>query len=137
MKKHWIGVASLDHVKIGMQQGFCQVCHGKKAPLNRMKAGDYLFYYAPKKSFAGKEQCQQFVAVGEIVSLGDAYQIEMYPNFFPFRKDVHYIKPINNVTLGVVQQHPEWRRYQSRLRFGHFELSEAFGEWLLAQMTNG
>nr|MCH9703347.1 EVE domain-containing protein [Chlamydiota bacterium] len=42
--KYWIGVASHEHVKRGEADGFCQVCHGKGAPLRRMKPGDLLVY---------------------------------------------------------------------------------------------
>jgi len=48
MAKFWIGVVSKEHVLRGVEGGFCQVCHGKKGPLNRMKKGDYLLYYSPK-----------------------------------------------------------------------------------------
>ena len=37
MTKFWIGVVSKEHVLRGVEGGFCQVCHGKKRPLNRMK----------------------------------------------------------------------------------------------------
>ncbi|WP_242596564.1 hypothetical protein [Enterococcus plantarum] len=31
----WIGVASKNNVEIGVAGGFCQLCHGKSAPLGR------------------------------------------------------------------------------------------------------
>lgn len=37
--KFWIGTVSKEHVMKGVAGGFCQVCHGKQAPLNRMKKG--------------------------------------------------------------------------------------------------
>ena len=43
--KFWIGTVSKEHVMKGVAGGFCQVCHGKQAPLNRMKKGDFLIYY--------------------------------------------------------------------------------------------
>ena len=46
--KYWIGTVSQEHVLRGVAGGFCQVCHGKAAPLNRMKRGDWLLYYSPK-----------------------------------------------------------------------------------------
>ena len=39
MTRFWVGVVSKEHVLRGVEGGFCQVCHGKKAPLNRMKGG--------------------------------------------------------------------------------------------------
>ncbi len=32
--KYWIGTVSQEHVLRGVAGGFCQVCHGKAAPLN-------------------------------------------------------------------------------------------------------
>lgn len=32
-KKYFVIVASKDHVMRGKREGFCQACHGKKAPL--------------------------------------------------------------------------------------------------------
>jgi hypothetical protein len=34
--KYWIGVASRNHVRMGMAGGFCQLCHGKAAPMRRL-----------------------------------------------------------------------------------------------------
>ncbi len=36
--RYWIGVACKEHVLRGVTGGFCQVCHGKAAPLNHMRA---------------------------------------------------------------------------------------------------
>ena len=35
--KNWIAVASAENVRNGRAQGFMQVCHGKGAPLRRLK----------------------------------------------------------------------------------------------------
>jgi hypothetical protein len=32
-KRYWLGVASKNHVMIGVSQGFAQVNHGRRAPL--------------------------------------------------------------------------------------------------------
>ena len=42
MPRYWVGVVSKNHVLRGVEGNFCQVCHGKGGPLNRMKKGDYL-----------------------------------------------------------------------------------------------
>ncbi|TXI95939.1 MAG: EVE domain-containing protein, partial [Burkholderiaceae bacterium] len=60
MMKHWIAVASAEHVAIGRAQGFMQVCHGKAAPLRRLSAGDTVIYYSPVERFGGKTLCQSF-----------------------------------------------------------------------------
>ncbi len=47
MNQHWLGVVSHAHVRLGVQGGFAQVCHGRKGLLSKMKAGDGLIYYSP------------------------------------------------------------------------------------------
>ena len=42
--KYWIGVAAKDHVKAGEKGGFCQLRHGKQAPLERLSGGDWIVY---------------------------------------------------------------------------------------------
>ena len=43
--KSWMAVASAEHVRNGRAQGFMQVCHGKAAPLRRLKPNDWVVYY--------------------------------------------------------------------------------------------
>ena len=43
MSKYWIAVASAEHARRG-KAGFIQVNHGKKAPLQRVRAGDGVAY---------------------------------------------------------------------------------------------
>ena len=42
LPRYWVAVVSANHVAVGVAEGFCQACHGKAAPLKRMKQGDYL-----------------------------------------------------------------------------------------------
>ena len=58
--KFWLGTVSKEHVLRAVAGGFCQVCHGKAAPLNRMRRGDWLLYYSPKISLQGREKLQSF-----------------------------------------------------------------------------
>ncbi|MBO0451315.1 EVE domain-containing protein [Candidatus Enterococcus murrayae] len=121
--KYWIGVASEEHVRIGVTGGFSQLCHGKSAQLKRMKPDDWLIYYAPKVQLKGSEVCQKFVAIGQVIS-DEVYQVEMFPGFFPYRKNVQYLKDAESCTLQKVSQFPMWAEYRPRLRFGHFEIPE-------------
>ena len=109
MAKFWIGVVSKEHVLRGVEGGFCQVCHGKKGPLNRMKKGDYLLYYSPKYQLNSQEKLQAFTAVGKIID-DTAYQVEMFEGFFPFRRDVSYYQPIRDCLIEQVRLHPEWHQ---------------------------
>ena len=81
--KYWIGTVCQEHVLRGVAGGFCQVCHGKAAPLNRMKRGDWLLYYSPKIRLHGNEKLQAFTAFGQILD-DQAYPFQMSADFIPF-----------------------------------------------------
>ena len=133
MARFWIGVVSKEHVLRGVEGGFCQVCHGKKAPLNRMKKGDYLLYYSPKYQMNDQEKLQAFTAVGKILD-DTAYQVEMFESFVPFRRDVSYYQPVKDCPIEQVRQYPQWRQYVSQLRYGHLEVSKDFFLYVFDQM---
>jgi len=125
--KYWISVASKEHVLRGVDEGFAQVCHGKKAPLQRMKLGDWLIYYSPTYSFKGKDLCQEFTAIGQIVD-GNVYQFDMGGGFCPFRIDVDYL-PYQQLSIRPLINNLSFIRNKNRwgymFRFGHFEIPES------------
>ena len=86
---HWLGVVSRSHVERGVADGFAQVCHGKAAPLRRMKTGDWLVYYSPRTDFDNGEILQCLTAIGRVVN-EHTYQYAMSPNFAPWRRDIAY-----------------------------------------------
>ena len=49
-----MGVASREHVLVGVEGGFAQLCHGKHAPVKRLQSNDYLVYYSPKIHYEPK-----------------------------------------------------------------------------------
>ena len=58
-RNNWIAVASAEHARRGCEKpgnGFMQVCHGKCAPLKRVKPGDRVAYYAPAVTMGGKDR---------------------------------------------------------------------------------
>ena len=89
-RNHWIGVVSRSHVRLGVEGGFIQLNHGKKAPLQRFHAGDGLLIYSPKTAYPDGDALQAFTAIG-IVASGNIYQAEMGPDFKPYRVDVHFL----------------------------------------------
>ncbi len=89
--RYWIATVSKNHVLIGRDGGFCQACHGKKAPLARMQPGDWLIYYSPKEAMEGKDPYQKFTAIGQIAD-AQIYQFDMGRGFVPFRRNVKYLK---------------------------------------------
>lgn len=123
--KHWIAVASAEHVAIGRAQGFMQVCHGKAAPLRRLRTGDCVVYYSPVQVFGGKEVLQAFTAIGHVAD--DApYQVEMYPGFFPFRRNVDWLAS-QTASIRPLLEQLEFsqgrRNWAYPLRFGLVEIS--------------
>ena len=124
-KQFWIGVVSRAHVQIGLEGGFVQLNHGKKAPLQKLSAGDGFVYYSPKTSFPDGEPCQMFTAIG-IIKNGEVYQADMGDNFHPFRIDVHFfntkeiaIKPLLE-KLSFINDKVHWG---APFRFGNLKVS--------------
>lgn len=124
--KYWLGIVSKDHVLIGVQGKFAQVCHGKKGPLKRLQRNDWLVYYSPKQSLDSDNPIQEFTAIGK-VSDDDVYEFEMNATFKPFRRKVDYLANTRALRIADVKSSleltttPNWG-YQ--LRFGLLELSE-------------
>ena len=127
--KFWVCVVSQEHALRGINGGFVQVCHGKEAPLKRMKAGDFITFYCPTLTMGGADHYQRFLGVGKVIS-GDVYQFTMSENFIPFRMDISYLK--NSAELSVaakplvdrlefIQDKQHWGYI---FRFGHIEIPE-------------
>lgn len=135
-KRYWLAVASKDHVERGVQGGFMQVCHGKRAPLARVKAGDGVVYYSPKTSLSGGKPCQAFTAIGEVVSL-EPYQVDMGGGFTPFRKEVTFYPAqamsVRDLMDSLELTHEKNWGYQ--LRFGLVILSEADFQTIQSAMS--
>ena len=99
--RYWLGVVSKEHVQRGVQGGFAQVCHGKQAPLARLAAGDGFVYYSPKIAMDRPEPCKCFTAIGRVKE-GKVYQVEMFPDFHPFRIDIEYF-PCRDLPIAELQ----------------------------------
>lgn len=125
-RNFWIGVVSRAHVKIGVEGGFIQLNHGKKAPLQRFRQGDGLLIYSPKESFPDGEPCQSFTALG-FVKTGAIYQVEMTPDFHPYRIDIEFAKcaeaPIKPLiaNLSFITDKSHWG---APFRFGMLKIPE-------------
>ena len=137
--KSWIAIASANHVAIGRAEGFCQVNHGKSGPLRRMRPGDRVIYYAPVRTFGGKDRLQAFVAHGRIAE-GEVYQGLMGGGFTPFRRDVIWdeareapIAPLLSQLSFTVGQ----TNWGQPFRWGLFEVPEADAEIIAATMDIG
>ena len=90
MNRGWIAVACADHVALGVAGGFMQVCHGKAAPLRRMRAGQRIAYYSPTLAFQGRQPLQAFTALG-VIRASDPYRFDMGGGFQPWRRNVDWL----------------------------------------------
>jgi hypothetical protein len=122
----WIAVASAEHVRRGRAEGFMQVCHGKAAPLRRLRPGDRVVYYSPTVVFGRKDRLQAFTALG-VVRDGEPYRFEMSDDFCPFRRDVTWraaaetpIRPL----LDKLELAAGKKNWAYQLRFGLLAISD-------------
>ena len=120
----WLGVVSRAHVQRGVSEGFAQVCHGRAAPLRRMRPGDYLVYYSPSIEMGG-EPLRAFTALGRVQD-AEVFQFDMGGSFVPYRRRVVYEPHLAEVPLSALKKRlelcaaPNWGM---ALRRGHLPLS--------------
>ncbi|CAG7654777.1 EVE domain-containing protein [Paenibacillus allorhizosphaerae] len=122
--RFWIGVVSASHVKRGELGGFAQLCHGKSAPLRRMRPGDWLIYYSPRTDMGKGIPLQAFTAIGEAAD-DNVYEYPMTESFVPFRRNIRYI-PCREVKISDLLERLSFTRgnrsWGYSFRFGHFEI---------------
>lgn len=136
MNRYWIAVASHEHIKRGMKDGFACVTHGKLKPLEAMKPDDGIIYYSPTELFGVKEPLQQFTAVC-FVKDAPPYQKELFPDFIPWRRDVEYkqakavpIKPLLDDLSFVTNK----RHWGMNFRRGVFSITKEDFELIADRM---
>ena len=136
MTRYWIGVASYEHVRLGVEGGFAQLNHGKAAPLRRMAAGDWLIYYSPREQREGSEPVQAFTAIGQLAG-DEVSDVAMSENFTASRRAVNWlpthpapIKPLLE-SLTFIRNPQRWGM---TFRSGHLEISEADFQRIAAAM---
>ena len=123
--KAWLGVASGEHVRRGIDLSIAQIGHGKRGGLARMHPGDTLVYYSPVERLGDKTPLRQFTAIG-VIQDGEIWQADE-GTFRPFRRHVHY-EPVTPVLAEDLRSQlhlmsvPNWG-YQ--LRRGLIQLDEA------------
>ena len=124
--KYWILVASKDHVKNGMAQGIAQACHGKAAPLKRMKKGDFIIYYSGKQTLGRPDKCQEFTALGKVID-DEIYQFQVSEDFCPTRRNIAFLESQDTSILPLIADLVFINNKKSwgyPFRFGFFEINQ-------------
>lgn len=138
--KFWVCVVSKEHALRGINGEFVQACHGKRAPLARMKSGDCVTFYCPNLTFLGKEKYQKFLGFGT-VKTGQVYQFQMSDDFIPFRLDVEFTPNSDQLSVNVyeliekLEFIKDKRHWGFMFRFGHFEISQHDYELIVNKMN--
>ena len=135
--RYWVLVASRDHVQHGVAQGIAQANHGQLGPLRHLQPGDGLVFYAPKLVHGQPAACQCFVALGD-VGPEPVFQVQVTPDFAPFRRQVRY-QPVTEVPiqpllaqLSFITDKAHWGY---RFRSGCFAIPAADFTLIQAAMT--
>jgi hypothetical protein len=124
--KYWVAAISKEHAMRGIDGDFIQVCHGRQAPLKRMKRGDFILIYSSKVAVENNEKYQSFTALG-YVDDNEVYQYQMTDRFKPFRRSISFyncletsIIPLIN-DLEFIKNKKHWGY---PFRFGFFEIQK-------------
>ncbi len=111
----WVIVASRDHARRGLAEGFIMANHGKRAPLARMRRNDSILIYSPKTSHPDGDPLRAITIVG-VVTGQEPEPSDLIANGFRRRASLREIEPL---TLDRVRDHLP----TSKLRFGCFALT--------------
>lgn len=134
--KYWVATISKEHTMRGVAGGFMQVCHGKEAPLKRMKKGDYLLIYSSKITMEGNEKCQAFTAIGRIKD-DEVYQFQMTETFKPFRRNIEFSKCAETSIIPLIDSLefiPNKKSWGYPFRFGFFEINKNDFNFITSRM---
>ena len=133
----WINTVSRDHVQRGVRGRFTQANHGKPHMLKKMAKGDWIVFYSPKTGYPDGEPLQAFTAIGRVAD-DEAYQVEVSPDFQPWRRNVDFLEcaetPIRPLIdkLHFIEDPARWG---SKFRFGVFKISDHDLDVIRSAMT--
>lgn len=118
-------VASRDHARRGLADGFVMANHGRQAPLARMQPGDGIVIYSPTTTYPKGEPLRAITIVGQVTG-AEPEPSEVIPDGHRRRAELHEIEPL---ALDRIRDHLP----TARLRFGCFELeaADAVAIWAL------
>jgi predicted RNA-binding protein len=123
---NWINTVSRDHVLQGVRGRFTQANHGKPHMLRRMATDDWIVFYSPKTALEGGEPLQAFTAIGQVVD-DEPYQVEMTPDFHPYRRNVDFLPCTETPIRPLIDDlHfiEDKKRWGYKFRFGVFKIDD-------------
>ncbi len=130
-RRTWVIVASRDHARRGVSNGFVMANHGKRAPVSRMSRGDGIVIYSPTTTYPDGVALRAITIVGQVT--GDAPEpSDVIAGGYRRAASLREIEPL---PLAELRDHLP----VSRLRFGFFELdaADAAAIWALVNRHSG
>ncbi|GBB84432.1 hypothetical protein RclHR1_01100024 [Rhizophagus clarus] len=133
--KFWIGVASNDHVKIGVKEGFAQFSHGKLSPIKRLGDGDIIIYYSPREEMNVKS-----LAIKGFTAIGIVEEKIPYNPPSPARVKVKYLETKKYLNIHDVLDNLSFikdkKRWGILFRRSLFEINEKDFKLILKNMVD-
>jgi hypothetical protein len=124
--RYWVNTVSRSHVQNGVAGGFTQADHGKDTRLKRLSKGDGIVFYSPRTDMRAGDPVQSFTAIGEVID-ESPYQVEMTPEFHPWRRRVNFL-PAAEAKIQPLIENLEFIRNKKSwgvvFRRGFFEIGE-------------
>lgn len=123
---YWINTVSREHVRRGVAGGFTQATHGSPNRLRRLNRGDEIAFYSPKTDHPDGAALQAFTALGHVID-DEPYQVEMTPEFHPFRRNVDFEECTEAPIRPLIDQLDfigDKTRWGYRFRCGLFQIDE-------------
>jgi hypothetical protein len=133
----WINTVSREHVRRGVAGGFTQANHGKPDLLRKLERDDRIAFYSPRTDYPDGPALQTFTALGRVVD-DEPYQVQMTPDFHPFRRNVEFVECIETLIRPLIERLEfilDKKRWGFRFRFGLFRIPERDFEIIRAVMT--
>ena len=136
MSRYWIAAISKEHAQLAINGNFIQVCHGKEAPLKKMKQDDYILIYSSKIKMMENEKYQMFTALGK-VSDDRVYSFQMTEQFKPYRRNIEFLK-CNEASILPMIENLEFildkKHWGYPFRYGFFEINENDFNFITSKM---
>lgn len=136
---NWINTVSRDHVLRGVRGRFTQAYHGKPDALRRMSRGDWIAFYSPRLEYPDGPPLQAFTAIGQVAD-DEPYQVEVTPDFQPWRRNVDFLDCIETPIRPLIDSLEfieNKQRWGNKFRFGVFRVEDRDFEVIRAAMRAG